>query len=396
MTQLLEKMKHLFINPHKSDFVFKSPVYQLIKRKNLGKYKYLSSYFNADNTNFLFLTSTLYSRFNKIRLGFLDKIILRIESYFFKRINNSKHDIQYKIKDKYEITFCFGFAIRDINIDQFSLLSSNTNNLIIHLSHYHLFADKLKKWATYSNVIFCADADIRGNFFYKYYNNLESPFFILPYCIDSRFITIKDWQSRKTKVISTGTFHEFEKTFTSKKLIKNSLSGDFGFLALHPERRIINLLKKQLPHVVCLNSPMGKSSIFSFAFKTKNISQKKYFSFDIVHEYNEYKFSFIGEESVSGLPGIGVFESIACGCIPIIKKGLYKGTPIEDHKIYLEYSSIEDLLEIFNNYEMLSSYSFKNEYYLELMEKVKTFYSSDFQLNCFTKKIDDILSNPNL
>jgi hypothetical protein len=375
-------MKILLLNPHRSDFIFESVAYTKIGRKSLKKYGYLSKYFEEKDTTFLCLNSSLYYHLKKFNLQFLDKFFLNIELNLFKKSNKIKHEIITGTDNlnKYDLVFCFGFSIRDLSSKHIKYLSLNSNKFIIHLSHYHVFSKKLSEWSEISNIIFCADSDIRNNFMFTYFVQKPIPFFILSFTINQRFKKINNFENRENKVISTGTFHEFEKYLTIREIKQNPISGIFGFLTLHTERRIISKFKDKLPNLVSLNSSMETVQIFNLIKKSNKVNQTTYFAQDIVSLYNEYKFVFVGED-IPGLPGIGIFEAVACGCIPIINRSCYIGTPFEKQDISIDYHNINELLSIFNN---LKNFKYINHVNLEkLREDVINFYSDDYQINLF-------------
>ena len=124
---------------------------------------------------------------------------------------------------------------------------------------------------------------------------------------------------------------------------------------------------------------MGGFNLFK---KNNNINQKKYFSFDIVEKYNEYNYVFVGEESITGLPGIGVFEAILCGCRPIINDYCYKGTPLEKSKIPIIYNNMNNLFNIIKNFDS-TLYSKPNilDDIHDLRNDISIFYSEENQIN---------------
>lgn len=383
-------MKILFVNPHRSDFVYNSPVYSFFKRKSLRKYQYLHSFFNKHDTDAIFFTSSLVRFLSSINLRMLDKILVGIEYVFFRKCNdNYNFNSIFKLNKNiiYDVSFCFGFSISELNNKQLINLIGKSKLLIIHLSHYHIFANRLNDWASYSNVVFCADADITDNYFYNYFVNNQCPFFVLSYSIDvNRFKFLNPFENRQSKIICTGTFHEFEKIYRNSFLKINVISSIFGFLSIHPERRILYYFINKFKNIDILNAPMGRIQFFK-AFRSNNsINQSKYFSIDIVDNYNKYKFSFVGEESIVGLPGIGIFESILCGCIPVINDYCYKGTPLEKSVIPIKYNNMNHLFFIIKNFEKeIESYKFNDADLQSFRVEVAKYFSESNQLNKLNK-----------
>ncbi len=383
-------MKVLFVNPHRSDFVYNSPVYSLIKRKNLKKYQYLDHFFTQNETDFYFATSSLFRILSFLKLKILDILVLRVEKMFFHKYNDfSNRTIIFKNKSQYDVTFCFGFSIRDLTYNQIIDLANKSKILIIHLSHYHLYAQKLKEWSKCDNVSFCADTNITDTYFYNYFLNRKVSFFILSYTINSeKFKSVINFQNRDSKIISTGTFHEFEKMYTISQLKNISISNIFGFLTIHPERRILHYFRNKLINIVIYNNSMGKIHLLKIFKKNNTVNQAKYFSFDIVELYNKHKYAFIGEESISGLPGIGIFEAVMCGCVPIINDFSYIGTPLENSRLPIVYRNMNHLFHIIKNFDhTLLNLNYSDQELIEFKKEVTYFFSESNQIDLLNKFI---------
>lgn len=382
-------MKVLVLNPHRSDFIYKSVGYSFLRRKSLQKYAYLQLFFDSVQTDFICKTSSAFGVLKKFGFGWLDRLLVQFEKRNFARLNNVAENVNFvdDCVDEYDVIFGFGFSIRDLSDQELKRYSTCCKRLIIHLSHYHLFAERLDVWAKFGNTVFCADADIRENIFYRFFVRRSPEFFVLSYVIEDRFRVIQDYSTRKNMVISTGTFHRFEEMWSRKRLKKHPLSGIFSVLSLHPERRVVNAYADKLPFVESRNGPMGSITLWSILWKSKKISQKGYFAVDIVKLYNEYKFAFVGEESVTGLPGIGILEAVACGCIPIINKRCYKSTPLENASQVIFYSSIHDLIEVMEDPDKHLMHIDWEES-MRTSEQVKSFYSPDHQIKALNKFLD--------
>jgi hypothetical protein len=375
-------MNVLILNPHRSDFIYNSFAYKLLGRRSLKKYIFLQKFINDNNTDFYFSHSSLYNLLKTIKFEWLDFIFLYFERYFFYKINRiNKKIIKCFIQNKnYDVAFSFGFAIRDINIEDLKNISKTCKKTILHLSHYHVFSKQITLWSQLNNIQFCSDVDLSNNYYYKYFINNNVKHFVLSYVIDDKFIDTNKFINRENKVISTGTFHEFEKIYSKKSLINFPISNIFGYNTLHPERRLIYYYSNYLKYLDCNNNIMGTINFRNLLNFKSNTNQKTYFKTDIVNLYNKYKFSFVGEESITGLPGIGIFESILCGCIPIINPACYKGTPLENNTISINYNNGNDLIYIIDNLHNEFNKIIDHESFNKLKLELKNFYSVDFQL----------------
>ena len=379
-------MKILVINPNRSDFIYDSVAYKLLGRKNLKKYKYLQDFVLKNDSYFYFNKSSFHNILKSIKLNFIDYILLKIEVLLFYKINPnlnipiiSKRDL-----DSFDVVFCFGFAIRDIPYHDLEFISKQSKLFIIHLSHYHIFADKINSWSLLENVKFCSDTDITENIFFNYFTDKKINHFVLSYIIDKKFCMINKWEDRNFKIISTGTFHQFEKFMSIKEIKESLISGIFNSLSLHPERRLIYAYSKKLKFLDCFNSPMGG---IKFIGNKKNVSQKDYFKIDIVSLYNNYKFAFIGEESIIGVPGIGIYEAVLCGCIPIINNKYYLGTPLYNNNLTVRYDNVDELLSIIKNFDKIKLPEFSNSEFINLINEVQFFFSEENQLNNLNREI---------
>ena len=78
-----------------------------------------------------------------------------------------------------------------------------------------------------------------------------------------------------------------------------------------------------------------------------DISQKKYFSFDIVEAYNKHKFAVVGDE-ITGFIAIGSLEAMACGCV----KESVQGLEMIEYEHYLPYDgTYKDLITQYEKYK---------------------------------------------
>ena len=162
------------------------------------------------------------------------------------------------------------------------------------------------------------DLSKSSELFRKYYF-VKRPWIVIPFVFASRFINSKPFKERKNKCFSTGTItykpsQEFLSVYgdpcdqPARKFVRDNpnffsdtvdcysydyLEDNAGKKYKEGEFFIVRLYKKfyNLTHV-------GK--------------QKKYFSFNMVEKFNEYKMHLLGEE-ILGVPGIGFVEGMACG-----------------------------------------------------------------------------------
>lgn len=353
---------YTLLNPHIIDFVAEPVFFKWIKRRPLKKYGYLLTEPIKKYGHVKVLVDSGTSGFVPMNIYvklpyFLRVMFSKIEIGLWKKRNNFGKEVSVfytpkKIQDKKAIIF--------FNYKQYknpTILAKTCGKFqfsIAHLSHYHnATTAQSNALEAISNIHLAADVDIVDNsYFKKYFNWYKKSIFILPFSIEERFKETTTWENRTDKILSVGTFHYFEEDYLEGR--NNDLKEFYETSkakALHPLRRDIFERKDQfINEIDCMNSPYKETSSkksFWKMFLPSNLfaGQKKYFSFNIVDKFNEHKFVIVGEELITGLPGIGTFEALACGCIVIGDKSAY-GNNIYENMIQLADLTIEKAIEL--------------------------------------------------
>ncbi len=192
------------------------------------------------------------------------------------------------------------------------------------------------------------DLSKSSELFRKYYH-VERPWVVIPFVFAERFQNIKPFKERQNKCFSTGTitYKEHEEFLSvygnpcdqpARKFVKDNpdffkdtvdcYSSDYlednpGKKYVEGENYFVRLYKKvyNLTHV-------GK--------------QKKYFSFNMVEKFNDYKMHLLGEE-ILGVPGIGFVEGMACGSAYIgIDSPMYRDLGLVPGVHYITYDGTKE------------------------------------------------------
>ncbi len=186
---------------------------------------------------------------------------------------------------------------------------------------------------------------------FRRYYHLDLPWIVHPFVYAERFKNIKPFAERQDKAFAVGTItykthEEFVFVYGDpcdqpmRKQIKDNkdffadtidcysqdyLEGDEGKKVLPSDNKIVKAYKK-----IYNRFHIGR--------------QKKYFSFNMVEKFNDYKMCIVGEE-ILGVPGIGFVEGMACGCAYIgINPGMYEDYGMKAGVHYIGYDgSIDDL-----------------------------------------------------
>lgn len=154
--------------------------------------------------------------------------------------------------------------------------------------------------------------------FRKYYN-VERPWVVIPFVFAERFQNIKPFSERQNKCFSTGTI-------TYKK--HEEFLSVYGDPCDQPARKFVKDNPEFFKDTVdCYSSDYlednaGKKYVDGEFFLIRLYKQvynrlytgkqKKYYSFNMVEKFNDYKMHLLGEE-ILGVPGIGFVEGMACG-----------------------------------------------------------------------------------
>ena len=192
------------------------------------------------------------------------------------------------------------------------------------------------------------DLSKSSEIFRKYYHT-ELPWIVHPFVFAERFKRIKPFKERKTKCFSTGTI-------TYKK--HEEFLSIYGDPCNQPARKFVKDNPEFFKDTVdCYSSDYleenaGKTiysndnTIVKFCKKMYNRThvgkQKKYFSFNMVEKFNDYKMHFLGEE-ILGVPGIGYVEGMACGSAYIgLDSPMYRDLGLLPGIHYITYDSTKE------------------------------------------------------
>lgn len=162
------------------------------------------------------------------------------------------------------------------------------------------------------------DLSKSSDLFRKYYH-VDRPWVIIPFVFAERFKNVKPFNERQNKCFSTGTItYKVHEEFLSvyhdscdqpaRKFVKDNLeffkdtvdcySSDY--LEDNPGKKYVD---GEFPLVRIYKK------VYNRLYTGK---QKKYYSFNMVEKFNDYKMHLVGEE-ILGVPGIGFVEGMACG-----------------------------------------------------------------------------------
>ena len=184
--------------------------------------------------------------------------------------------------------------------------------------------------------------------------SFEAPFITLPFLPSNRFACRVPLLNRQPNILSTGTI--------AIPPSDSDYSSFYGFTSFQPIREAILSFSKEQnsgpihcisafldPNQLSMNgTPLDYliKRLFSlFSNPRHHTASASSTSEDIVELYNRFVFAVVGEEAC-GLPGIGFFEAMACGCVCFATKTpTYTSLGLEPDKHFIAYDgSLHDLL----------------------------------------------------
>lgn len=340
----------VFINLHGNEFLLKTLSKYLYKQSVAIKHKYLLDYLikREDIEVCSYINkrgfSLSYSTTNPLLQAFRfleHKYCLHKNGINSKKITVIKNEKELRNDDiviiyqYYENQLLFDERPKGLLVD--SLIHFSTKQAPI--------VQKLNPDIIYNEASFQHGSKI-FNHFYGWYKN---QFITIPFVFADRFKVKVPFDERKNMAVSVGTV-----------TYMHNITEFYGDPCAQPTRKQVKIHAEELKDIIeCRNSDYLedddtkeiKSSDNKFIGFYKRLynrfhtgRQTKYYSFDMVDKFNEFKMAICGEE-VMGIPGVGFVEAMACGCAYIGQNhGYYEDYGMQEGVHYIGYDgSLEDL-----------------------------------------------------
>ncbi|MBS4697998.1 hypothetical protein J4G65_21385 [Aeromonas allosaccharophila] len=326
----------ILYDPHCDDNIFTPVSYYIGRRTALKKYEYIKSamvnngglkiYFSYKNSS---LPNVIIKKIPNI---FLRWIVLA-EIFIWRYINNIDSSCVINEIDGHDV-FCFGYK-KFNNITHDEVNSSKTFN--IHLTHYHTYGYNSIYLEPNVNLLYDTDVSHHLYFMSKFIGYTRKVI-VMPFYVKDRFFTVPLASGKRHGVSITGTYHDI-----------CPFECDFGIynnnrVTLHPIRHELATTKRRLSERfhTRLSLYVNPNNFITLLSRLRGYSQSKYFSFDIADFYSRTKISLVAGEG-TGAVAIGALESLAAGCIPLLKSSEVQGLDLPPDA-YLIYENIEDIL----------------------------------------------------
>lgn len=352
----------VFVNLHSDWMLLRVAMVYIFKYSPAIKHGYLLRYLldNPDYEVCNFINDcgfSLYTKdngcifkfFNRFS-GWENKLTMKVNGIDPKRIK-----IIRRVED---IRFNDIVILYNVNRAEYRMMENVHAFKALSMLHFHGFKDEdsMIKKANISCYFNETDLSHVSDLFKKYYH-VERPWIVMPFVFTNRFQNVKPFSERQNKCFSTGT-------------ITYKTHGEFisvyGNSCCQPARKFVKDNPEFFKDTVdCFSSDYlednaGKKYVEdepSFIRLYKQIynrlytgKQKKYYSFNMVEKFNDYKMHFLGEEII-GVPGIGFVEGMACGSAYIgLDSPMYRNYGLIPGIHYIAYDGTKEGLRAIVKY----------------------------------------------
>ena len=346
----------VFINLHANEFLVKTLNKYIWKQSCAFKHKYFLEYLlsnpEIEVCNYINEDGfTLAKSLPRPIMWFLKKFRFA-ENRFVMRKNGLRRD-QIKVIRKNEIRptdIVIGYRHVPCSLTDMADINAFKAVSMIHFHGEQSDSDLIAK--ANPDVLFNeSDLTKYSEIFQKYYSWFKDKSIVHSFVAAPRFERLKPFAERENRCFSTGTI-----TYKQHPEFKDV----YGDPCDQPTRKQILVNADELEqYVACYNSDYledtdmkkylpGESKLEHYRKVWYNMrhtgQQKKYFSFNMVEKFNDFKMCLVGEE-VLGVPGIGFVEGMACGCAYIGQNlGYYEDYGMQEGVHYIGYDgTLEDL-----------------------------------------------------
>lgn len=349
-------LRIVFINLHANEFLVKTIDKFVWKQSCAFKHKYFLEYLldnpEVEVCNYINEDGfTLARSLPKPIMWFLRKLRFAENRYVMRKNGISRKQIKViKKKDIRPDDIVIGYRHVPCSLTDMADINAFKAISMIHFHGQQSDSDLIQK--AKPNVLFNeCDLGKCSEIFRRYYAWYHGKFIIHPFVAAPRFKREKPVSEREIRCFSTGTI--------TYKLHPEFLEV-YGDSCDQPTRKQILANKDELePLVACYNSDyledadmkeyLPEDSLLTHFRKVwynmrHTGKQKKYFSFNMVDKFNDFKMCLVGEE-ILGIPGIGFVEGMACGGAYLGQKlGYYEDYGMKEGVHYIGYDgTLEDL-----------------------------------------------------
>lgn len=361
-------MRLVLANPHY--YIYgKTVVNILLQRKHFMKYDYFLEYYlrNPQKKTAIFIDGTKTSLAAvKVKFFFFPKFFSYLELLIWmlcNRINPFKTKVFFDINEldpSQDVLVDFARSVKVAEMKQTGY-DQFRGMIVFFCTHYFLKSREIAEYLSrIPYYLLVAEHNLSQEpFFQKFFPEVREVY-QLPYAFGNRFKLKKPFKDRKNKCFALGSVAPIEES-------NLDFRNFFHIDVLQPMRKIIADQAKKYPDEI--DSVVRVFENFSFIRNdTPDDSwfyrvlkrwappfilkialayrHNRYYKFDIVEKYNDYKM-FVSGEEVIGLPPINAFEGMACGSAYLaIDHPMYRNIGLIPGIHYISYQTgdMEDLV----------------------------------------------------
>lgn len=347
-------MRIVFVNLHSDEFLVKTSDKFLFKSSVAVKHKYFLDYLlsrdDCEVACFVNEKGFPYTRnLNNSLIQSIGKAFRFVDCRYVLKKNGLKKKVEI-IRRASDVTSDDIVIMYNRDADTFAETEKINAFKALNMVHFTIHTNRKAMIESSKVNCFVSESNLSNNslVFQELYS-VDLPWIIVPFVYSSRFKVVKDFHSRKNKAMAVGTITYVE---TPEFL---SIYGDS---CLQPSRKqildnpsffesTVDCFSNNYIETGSLKEVKPEDNIFiqiqkKLYNRTHAVQQKKYFSFDMVEKFNEYRMCVVGEEIV-GVPGIGYVEGMACGCAYIgLDSPMYRDVGLIPGVHYIAYDGTKE------------------------------------------------------
>lgn len=335
-------------NPHVDDFLGAPAHFMLVRRRPLKKYGFVLNRLLRSEEKVAvcvdaslsgLLPASVFCRLPKFLRTAISEVEFRIWSHLNGIHGENVLRIDSAVARSSDVLLAFSYKAAGVGFALRKPLLEGFGAVVFHLSHYFIStSEKASNIKALPNAYLAGDSDIRGNvYFRKFFAWYDRPFLVLPFAVAARFRSTKPIERRRPCAVATGSMHNLDREYPADKYA--DFMSESGLDTYHPTRKLIYSHRVELEGVVQCHVSYYRNYEQPALMKVLGhlrVSQKKYFSTDLVELYNHHQMAIVGEE-FSGFPALGAFEAMACGALLLAKADAYEGLGVAPNVHFLEH-----------------------------------------------------------
>lgn len=353
-------MRVVFVNLHGNEFLVKTLNKMIFKQSVAIKHKYFLDYLLANpeievcsliNKYGFSMSYTSAGSWLRIFRFLEHKIALKKNGIDLHKVTVLKNESELRSDD---ILIFYRYYKNQLLLESYPDCFKAISMIHFGTAWSDILRDELKP-----NVLFNeSDLGKYSTMHNKFFDWFDGEFLVQPFVYAERFKSYKPFAERQNKAVSVGTItymHNITPYYgdpcaqPARKQIKENAAELTGYLdCFNSDYMEDDDLKKITPNDMFITKMYKR--IYN---KFHSGRQKKYYSFNMVDKFNDYKMCIVGEE-IMGIPGVGFVEGMACGCAYIGQTiGYYEDYGMKEGIHYIGYDgTLEDLKAKIAYYQM--------------------------------------------